>query len=401
MTLAIGNAPPPRLRLPEPSLNPPPGTSAPVTATDTLGTPTTSSVASGTMASVVTSATPSARSCLSVASVVATPTTSYGGSVTMASVTTTTTSSCRGSPVVSSIVATLPTSSRGPVTTTVPSFGGFNSTASANFDTAPYCRSTLSLDTVADVPSETFAISDCLASAASTLNQSPSISDYGYSHNPQGPQGASQPLMGFNYEAEPFYAREDFSHLPAHLPDLESSLQVSGQHDERRMETIPVPIDYLREITNKLDSLSRMMMEVRQEVRTNNDRNSNKRPNKEPLRVEELTVSRAFPLKLDGATEEQFAVKCAELLFDQHEWASGNCNGINAPAHDRLKLNKIKDLTLELYSIPTNQQDAVWRRCFKAIDTKGRNLRKSLRPPFASQARRDGPDLDQDGFNSF
>ena len=259
MTLAIGNAPPPRLRLPEPSLYTPPGTSAPVTATDTLDTPTSSSVASGTMASVVTSPTPSARSCLSVASVVATPTTSYGGSVTMASVTTTTTS-CRGSPVVSSIVATLPTSSRGSVTTTVPSFGGFNSTASANFDTAPYFRSTLSLDTVADVPSETFAISDYLASAASTLNQSSSISDYGYSHNPQGPQGASQPLMGFNYEAEPFYAGEDFSHLPAHLPDLESSLQVSGQHDERRTETIPVPIDFMREITNKLNSLSRMMM---------------------------------------------------------------------------------------------------------------------------------------------
>ena len=241
-----------------------------------------------------------------------------GASFTVASVTTTTTG-CRGSPVVSSIVATLPTSSRGSVTTLVPSFGGFNSTASANFDTAPYFRSTLSLDTVADVPSETFAISDCLASAASTLNQSSSISDYGYSHNPQGPQGASQPLMGFNYEAEPFYAGEDFSHLPAHLPDLESSLQVSGQHDERRTETIPVPIDFMREITIKLNSLSRMMMEVRQEVRRNNDRNSNKRVNKEPLSVEEMTVSRAFPLKLDGATEEQFAVKCAELLLDQHE----------------------------------------------------------------------------------
>ena len=79
-------------------------------------------------------------------------------------------------------------------------------------------------------------------------------------------------------------------------------------------------------------------------MRRNNDRNSNKRVNKEPLSVEEMTVSRAFPLKLDGATEEQFAVKCAELLLDQHEWASGNCNGINAPAHDRLKLNRIKDL---------------------------------------------------------
>ena len=64
------------------------------------------------------------------------------------------------------------------------------------------------------------------------------------------------------------------------------------------------------------------------------------------------------------------------MLFTEEERITRNCNGVNKPPLDPIRMQALKDAVFYIKFCPVSERRAAWKNCITTIDTFNRDFRQ-------------------------
>ena len=73
---------------------------------------------------------------------------------------------------------------------------------------------------------------------------------------------------------------------------------------------------------------------------------------------------------------EKLAKELIKILFTEEERISMNCNGINKPKLDPVRMDAVKEAVFDIQMCPLSERRAAWKKCVTVIDSFDRDFKR-------------------------
>ena len=73
---------------------------------------------------------------------------------------------------------------------------------------------------------------------------------------------------------------------------------------------------------------------------------------------------------------EKLAKELIKMLYTEEERMTMNCNGINKPKLDPVRMDAVKETVFDMRMCPLSERRAAWKRCVTVVDTFNRDFKR-------------------------